>query len=649
MKHSIALTLALLVAALGASRTALGAPCPPTSGNCSVLVDTGTSGARLDVAILGDGYTAAEEAKFFADASALSEALFAKNPYAAYKPLFNAFALYTPSLESGADDPTANHFVDTAFDASYDTNDIYYLLAVDDGKALTEVNTRCPQCDLVVVIVNATPYGGSGGSIAVVSLDGSSVEIARHEIGHTLANLSDEYDTDYPGFPPGDDEPNVAAIHHLDPLKWAAWVTPGTPIPTPISSKTGDLTPVGAYEGARYVKKNMFRPTPTCIMRELGKPFCPVCDEAMVLSIGELSSMIELPTPAGPPSVAPLMATTTFSATLPQLPDLEVSWSLDGVDQSVAVPTFALQPSAEGLATGFHTLVLTVKDKTLLVRDDPTAVLVESHTWNVFVSAVDCAAVPTATPCDDGDACTTDDVCVSGACVGVEPPPCGAPQNCELAGTCDYLTGSCVFPPKVCPGAGSCKLAGQCNPADGKCVIANAPDDSACDDKNACTDGDFCKAGKCKPGPTAKACPGGDACHDTACDKFNGLCSIEPLPDGDPCDDGDLCTLVDTCEAEVCSAESVITCPAPDECHDDGACDPASGECSLVPKANDTPCAEGTCQDGVCTAPPPVDEKPSDDDSCGCRVAATPTSPGATLAALLLGLVALRRRARRCP
>src|SRR6478735_6694310 len=116
----LVLAFILVVAAIVPS-IAEAEPCPPTAGACSVLLDNGTSGARLDVAILGDGYTAAEQAKFFSDAETLSAELFAKGPYAAFKPLFNAFALYTPSAQSGADDPTAGEMVDTAFDASYDT------------------------------------------------------------------------------------------------------------------------------------------------------------------------------------------------------------------------------------------------------------------------------------------------------------------------------------------------------------------------------------------------------------------------------------------------------------------------------------------------------------------------------------------------
>jgi hypothetical protein len=42
--------------------------------------------------------------------------------------------------------------------------------------------------------VNDTTYGGSGGAFAVLSRHPLSIEIALHEIGHTLGLLADEYD-----------------------------------------------------------------------------------------------------------------------------------------------------------------------------------------------------------------------------------------------------------------------------------------------------------------------------------------------------------------------------------------------------------------------------------------------------------------------
>ena len=632
--------LLFVLLAAGAARAE---PCPGSAGPCAVLIDNGTSGAKLDVAVMGDGYTAGEEAKFFADADQIVQALFADGPYGAYRPLFNAFALYTPSVDSGADDPSANVFVDTAYDASYDSFDIPYLLTVNEAAVLGDVAARCPACDLVVLIVNAAQYGGAGGAVAVVSLDENAVEIARHEIGHTLAGLADEYPDPYPGYPIGDSEPNVAAIHHLHPLEWDPWVTPGTPIPTPEALATGDHTPVGAFEGARYQTVNMFRPTVDCIMRTLGISFCQVCNEAMVLAISDLSSTIEAPTPTGQPSVAPLGSTTVFGAALPALSNLEVSWTLDGVDQNVQASTFDLQPASAGLSVGLHTLVLTVVDTTPAVRSDPGGVLVESYVWNVAVTLVDCALEGDGTPCDDGDACTTADACASGLCAGTPPPPCAAPQPCELPGACHFASGVCEYPPKICPAPGKCRLLGTCNPANGQCDSPNAPDDSACDDGNACTLDDRCAAGSCQPGAAA-VCPS-DVCQATSCDVFNGVCGVEPEPDGAPCDDGDACTLAESCAGGACVAASTVTCDALDECHAVGTCDALGGACTQPLMPDGTPCSAGQCTSGVCTAPPPN----VDDGGCGCRLAPTRGSIAWVVAALAAcgALLQLRRRSGR--
>ncbi|MEZ4315039.1 MAG: M64 family metallopeptidase [Polyangiaceae bacterium] len=320
------------------------AACPAAAGDCKELASTGSLGARIDLVILGDGYTEAEKDKFYSDAQKVSEGLLGSETYGAYAPVFNSWALFTPSAESGADDPSAGKFVSTAFDASYDTSGIDYLLAVNYSKALSEVNKRFPEKDVTLCIVNATAYGGSGGPVAVVSLHQSSLEIARHELGHTLAGLADEYTAPYPGYPDGDPEPNVASAAHLDPLKWASWLTPGVSIPTPISDAKSDHDPIGAYEGARYKETGVFRPAPDCLMRALDVTFCPVCSEAMVLEFSRLSLLIDAPSPASPGAI-PGEGASVFSATIPALADLMITWSIDGQPTQTGSDKLAIDPS----------------------------------------------------------------------------------------------------------------------------------------------------------------------------------------------------------------------------------------------------------------------------------------------------------------
>ena len=75
-------------------------------------------------------------------------------------------------------------------------------------------------------------------------------------------------------------------------------------------------------------------------------------------------------------------------------------------------------------------------------------------------------------------------------------------------------------------------------------------------------------------------CTALDQCHQAGtCDPATGQCSNPAKPDGAPCDDGNACSQVDTCQAGLCQGGSSVVCHAPDQCHDPGTCDPATGQC----------------------------------------------------------------------
>lgn len=98
--------------------------------------------------------------------------------------------------------------------------------------------------------------------------------------------------------------------------------------------------------------------------------------------------------------------------------------------------------------------------------------------------------------CDDHNACTKDDTCDRGLCMG-------------KAFTCPE--------PK-----GQCKVAGKCDPTKG-CIVNDAPDGQSCDDRNQCTLDDACKTGVCTG--TAKVCDDGLECTADKCDA--GKCVFE--------------------------------------------------------------------------------------------------------------------------
>src|SRR5262249_26981423 len=183
---------------------------------------------------------------------------------------------------------------------------------------------------------------------------------------------------------------------------------------------------------------------------------------------------------------------------------------------------------------------------------------------------------------------------------------------CTQSGAC--LGGSCIGSnPIVCTAQDQCHVIGTCDPAAGVCSNPAAPDGTARNDSNACTHTDTCQAGTCT-GANPVVCAPPDQCHEAGvCDPATGTCTFAPKVDGTSCNDGNACTQSDTCQAGVCTGANPVTCSALDQCHDAGTCDPATGTCSNPNKADSTACNDGnactqsdTCQAGVCTGVNPA-------------------------------------------
>ena len=78
----------------------------PSPGALIPLLASGDSVSKVDVLILGDGYAAAERAKFEKDARRLVEILFATSPFKERKADFNLWGLCPPAAESGISRPS---------------------------------------------------------------------------------------------------------------------------------------------------------------------------------------------------------------------------------------------------------------------------------------------------------------------------------------------------------------------------------------------------------------------------------------------------------------------------------------------------------------------------------------------------------------
>ncbi|MGW0950047.1 M64 family metallopeptidase [Streptomyces sp. NPDC002623] len=265
------------------------------------IVDGGPAARCWNLVITGDGYTGAHMGRFADDAESFANTLFATPPFDSLRDAVNVYRVDVRSTDSGAADPTAcggsGAAPRTYFDASFCNNGARRLLVVDDTTALTLAGEQVPQWSMVIVAVNSTVYGGSGGSVAVYSVAEGANEIALHEMGHTAFRLADEYDyylgcgvdadrDRHPAFEPA--QPNVTVNADRATNKWRDLVLPDTAMPTTANPRCSqcDTRPspapaatVGAFEGAHYHHCGAYRPQFDCRMRALGHPFCAVCTE----------------------------------------------------------------------------------------------------------------------------------------------------------------------------------------------------------------------------------------------------------------------------------------------------------------------------------------------------------------------------------
>jgi len=197
--------------------------------------------AKVDVAILGEGYTAPQEGKFRSDLARFVKLFLGQEPYASRKDSFNIYGVFKPSQESGCDEPSWGSFKNTALNASFDSLGSERYMLIEDNQRLRDLAAHVPY-DAILVMVNSPRYGGGGiyNLYCTFTTDNYwSTYVFLHEFGHTFAGLADEYYTSSvayteffaKGVEPS--PPNVTAL--LDPakLKWQALVTPGTAIPTP--------------------------------------------------------------------------------------------------------------------------------------------------------------------------------------------------------------------------------------------------------------------------------------------------------------------------------------------------------------------------------------------------------------------------------
>lgn len=288
------------------------------------LYKNGPLDNRINVVILGDGFTEEQLPKFAEEAKKFADFFLAYNPYNDYRNYFNFFAIRTPSKESGTSNPGAAPdaypdqpvgMKDTFFGVSFGYS-IHRLVEVSKFDVLYGLmGSHFPAYDLIVVLANTDHYGGSGGQIAVHTLNKDANTIGVHEIGHTFGRLSDEY---WAGSIYGNETANMTANSDPATIRWKNWL---------------DNPQIGIHKhGPEGDAAHWHKPANgTCLMEYLNQELCAVCNEATIERLLEYINPVEKIEPDTTGTVDVSLA-DKFKLTLlkPVRNTFEVQWRLNG-------------------------------------------------------------------------------------------------------------------------------------------------------------------------------------------------------------------------------------------------------------------------------------------------------------------------------
>lgn len=216
----------------------------------------------VDIAIVGEGYTAAEAAKFEADVNRFTEVMINHEPYKSHSDRINVRGVLLPSQESGCDEPSRGVHKRTALGCTFDFLGSERYMLTEDNRAMRDIAQAVPY-DVLYIMVNHERYGGGGiyNLFCTFTSDNQWSEyVFLHEFGHSFAGLADEYYTSnvaYTDFYPRGVEPgerNITTLQEAAPLKWAELATGGE-LPTPWNKAEYDAMDI-AYQEKRGTINN---------------------------------------------------------------------------------------------------------------------------------------------------------------------------------------------------------------------------------------------------------------------------------------------------------------------------------------------------------------------------------------------------------
>lgn len=231
----------------------------------SDIVRHGDSKNRVDVVVMGDGYTL-KHLKALANLARVVPKLFERNEtLGEYYRYHNFIRANVVSKDDGIDANGREY--DTALGGRQSGN--IQGQCTCDRRLVLEVLDQIEDSDgFAIVYVKQGVAGTGGGGVATVGGRGDATTI--HEWGHAFAGLSDEYAQTTGHRAEVRGGINVTSDEKRVP--WQHWLD-------------RKARGIGVYQGANGQERGAWKPVASNCLMENGDRFCKVCREAMVLKI----------------------------------------------------------------------------------------------------------------------------------------------------------------------------------------------------------------------------------------------------------------------------------------------------------------------------------------------------------------------------
>lgn len=292
----------LLVSLVAATESSAQCVAP----TCTKIIDNGSDSGKKVLVVMGDGYTAADQATYNTQvANLVTNGVFGNDFFREQHNAFNVYRLNLNSTESGVsqktydtngtpsdpddDTVTSQTTKDTALRYIYSGVWAHcwlehtYVLGIDLTESLKNSalsDNGLSHADYVVVLLNEPGYGGCNrGPRDIVQPGSSAWTTVAHEAGHGIGGLRDEYSASGTGAYSGSmvNTLNCSTEANRSTNVWNRFISPSTAVPTTFLAGMDSNRTVGAFEGCKTYETGIYRPVSSCRMKSNSPNYCPVC------------------------------------------------------------------------------------------------------------------------------------------------------------------------------------------------------------------------------------------------------------------------------------------------------------------------------------------------------------------------------------